>query len=108
MRSSCAALAVASAVAPTADRATAGAGRGTPPPAIARDEKLETALRHIKKTGDADAVAARLALAKAEAQGLQEQGVGGGGGEDEMSAQEAAELEAELGPEAEATPPPDA
>ena len=31
--------------------------------AIARDEKLETALRHIKKTRDADAVAARLALA---------------------------------------------
>ena len=32
----------------------------------------EAALRHIKKTGDADAVAARLALARAEAQGLQD------------------------------------
>lgn len=66
---------------------------------IARDQKLHEALRSIKKNKDAEVVAARLDLATAEADELIAQGATVPADEledDGMTAEERAELEAEL------------
>ena len=72
---------------------------------VARDEKLQDALISIKKNKDAEVVAARLVLAGKEVDDLVAQGANIPSDElmddDGMTAEERAELEAELDPEQE-------
>lgn len=65
--------------------------------AAARDTKLVQALRCIKRNADADAVAGRLRLTEAEAAATAEAVGGEEIDDEEMSAAELAEFEAELG-----------